>query len=51
MLILQSIAFTAKSGWITESMPMYKRQAQALYKARLANNKGERRRRYRLIKA
>jgi hypothetical protein len=51
MLILQSIAFTAKSGWVTESIPMYKRQAEALYKVRLANNKGEHRRRYRLVKA
>lgn len=51
MYILQSIEFTAKSGWITESIPMYKRQAEALYKARLANNTGEKRRRYRLVRA
>jgi hypothetical protein len=51
MLILQSIPFSSKSGWVTESIPMYKKQAQALLKARQVHNQGKNRRRYRLIKA
>jgi len=50
MLILQSIPFSDKTGWVTESIPMYKKQAEALLKMRALRNKGKNRRRYRLIK-
>jgi len=51
MLVLESIPFSAKTGWVTESIPMYKKQAEALLKVRLRNNEGQNRRRYRLVKA
>jgi len=51
MLILQSIPLTQKTGWITESIPMYKKQANALLKVRLMQNTGAKRLRYRLIPA
>jgi len=51
MFVLESIPFTSKSGWTAESIPMYRKQAEALLRARLANRKGNNTRRYRLIKA
>lgn len=39
-----SIPFSSKSGWITESMPMYRKQAEALRLSRLASNKNQTRR-------
>jgi len=48
MYILESIPFASKSGWITESIPMLKKQAEKLYRSRIANAKGARR--YRLVK-
>ena len=49
MLVLQSIPFASKSGWVTETIPMYRKQAEALMRVRLANRKGNTRR-YRLVK-
>jgi hypothetical protein len=51
MFILQSIPLMQKTGWTNESIPMYKKQANALLKVRLANNTGKHRFRYRLIPA
>lgn len=50
MFILESIPFSDKTGWTTESMPLYKKQAEALLRARQARNTGSKRRRYRLTK-
>jgi hypothetical protein len=49
MYILQSIPFASKSGWVIETIPMIRRQAEALLKARIANATGARR--FRLVKA
>lgn len=51
MFILQSIPYQAKTGWFTETIPMHKKQADALLKRRLAENAGDKKRRYRLIKS
>ena len=48
MYILESIPFASKSGWVIESIPMLKKQAEKLYRSRIANAKGARR--YRLVK-
>lgn len=48
MFIIQSIPFASKSGWVTETIPMIKRQAHALLEARKANATGKRR--FRLTK-
>ena len=47
--ILESIPFSAKVGWVAETIPMFKREAEALLQARLAYK--DRSRRYRVIKA
>jgi hypothetical protein len=49
MFVLESIPFTSKSGWIVESIPMYRKQAEALLRSRLANRNGNTRR-YRVVK-
>lgn len=49
MYTLESIPFASKSGWIAESIPMYRRDAEKLLRGRIANSKGVRR--YRLVKA
>ena len=48
MYIIESIPFSSKVGWVTETIPMIRRQAEALMRVRLANASGKRR--YRLIK-
>ena len=48
MFILESIPFASKTGWITETIPMIRRQAEALYQARKANATGARR--FRLVR-
>ena len=48
MFILQSIPFASKSEWVTESIPLLRKQAEALYRARMANATGKRR--FRLTK-
>jgi hypothetical protein len=47
--ILESIPFSSKIGWVAETVPMFKREAEALLKARLAYS--GRVRRYRIIKS
>ena len=49
MYTLESIPFASKSGWIAESIPMLKKQAEKLFRSRIANAKGARR--YRLVRA
>jgi hypothetical protein len=49
MFILESIPFASKSGWITESIPMLKKQAEKLFRSRMANSTGARR--FRLVRA
>jgi hypothetical protein len=48
MFTIESIPFASKSGWVTETIPMVRRQAEALLKARIANATGKRR--FRLVK-
>tara|TARA_R100000081_G_C4679921_1_gene96942 strand:+ start:404 stop:562 length:159 start_codon:yes stop_codon:yes gene_type:complete len=48
--VIESIPFSAKVGWVVETIPMFKREAEALHRLRLANNTGKNRRRYRLTK-
>jgi len=48
MYILESIPFFNKSGWLAESIPMFKREAEALLKSRRAFK--DRKFRYRLTK-
>ena len=48
MYTLESIPFASKSGWIAESIPMFRRDAEKLLRSRIANAKGARR--YRLVK-
>jgi len=50
MFVLESIPFSQKTGWTIESMPLYKKQAEALLRSRHARNTGAQRRRYRLTK-
>tara|TARA_Y100000592_G_scaffold86312_1_gene139473 strand:- start:212 stop:364 length:153 start_codon:yes stop_codon:yes gene_type:complete len=47
--VVESIPFSAKVGWVAETIPMFKREAEALLHARLAYK--NRSRRYRLTKA
>jgi len=49
MFVLESIPFASKSGWVVESIPMLKKQAEKLYRSRIAYSKGVRR--YRLVRA
>jgi hypothetical protein len=48
MYILESIPFLNKTGWIAESIPMFKREAEALLKSRRAFE--DRKFRYKLTK-
>ena len=49
MYILESIPFASKSGWVVESIAMFRKDAEKLLRSRIANAKGSRR--YRLVKA
>jgi len=48
MFRIESIPFASKSGWVIESIPMLKKQAEKLYRSRVANATGARR--FRLVK-
>jgi len=49
MFVLESIPFASKSGWVVESIPMLKKQAEKLFRSRIANSTGARR--FRLVRA
>ena len=49
MFILQSIPFASKSEWVTESVPMLRKQAEKLLRSRIANATGARR--FRLVRS
>jgi hypothetical protein len=48
MFRIESIPFALKSGWIAESIPMLKKQAEKLFRSRVANATGARR--FRLVR-
>ena len=49
MFILESIPFASKSGWVAESIAMFRKDAEKLLRSRIANSTGKRR--FRLVKA
>jgi len=49
MFVLESIPFASKSGWVAESIPMIRKQAERLLRSRVSNSTGARR--FRLVKA
>jgi len=49
MFVLESIPFASKSGWVVESIAMFRRDAEKLLRSRIANSTGARR--FRLVKA
>jgi|MDTB01.1.fsa_nt_gb hypothetical protein len=48
MFRIESIPFASKSGWTVESIPMLKKQAEKLFRSRVANATGARR--FRLVR-